>query len=275
MMDDEFDELLRDAATSYNAPPEPPREAMWAAIARARDAEVVVPILAARGARRWLATGAAAAAVLLLGIAIGRFSGNAGVADGRVAAAPQATTQLVDTLRLEPLPPFVSSDVPDQTPDGRVASSRERQGTAARAASAAAERGLRLDRANEAGDRATDALSYRFAVVEHLTRAEVLLTGFRAQAGATDGARLDAQFTSLARELLGTTRLLLATRRTDDAAITRLLEDLELVLMQLSQYAKDGRRIDLDAINQSLDKRNVLPKLRSNIPSGVSASAGT
>ena len=71
------------------------------------------------------------------------------------------------------------------------------------------------------------------------------------------------------------TRLLLATRHTDDPAITRLLQDLEFVLMQLSQYAVDGRREDLDAINQSLDKHNVMPKLRSTIPAGVSASAGT
>ena len=37
----------------------------------------------------------------------------------------------------------------------------------------------------------------------------------------------------------------------------------------------NGRRIDLDAINQSLDKRNVIPKLRSTIPAGGSTSAGT
>jgi hypothetical protein len=79
----------------------------------------------------------------------------------------------------------------------------------------------------------------------------------------------------LSRDLLKTTRLLLATHGTDDPALTRLLEDLELVLMQISQYAAEGRRSDLDAINQSLDRRNVLPKLRSTIPAGASASSGT
>jgi hypothetical protein len=103
----------------------------------------------------------------------------------------------------------------------------------------------------------------------------VLLTSFRAEAQSPNSTKLDAQFATLSRELLGTTRLLLATRRGEDPAITRLLQDLEFVLMQLSQYANDGRRIDLDAINQSLDKRNVIPKLRSTIPAGVSASAGT
>ena len=69
--------------------------------------------------------------------------------------------------------------------------------------------------------------------------------------------------------------MLLATRRGEDPVVTRLLQDLEYVLMQLSQYANDGRGVDLDAINQSIDRRNVLPKLRYSIPAGVSASAGT
>ena len=45
--------------------------------------------------------------------------------------------------------------------------------------------------------------------------------------------------------------------------------------MQLSQYANDGRRVDLDALNQTMEKRNVIPKLRSNIPAGLSATSGT
>jgi hypothetical protein len=118
--------------------------------------------------------------------------------------------------------------------------------------------------------------AYRLAVVEHMARTEVLLTSFRAQARSAEGeARADAQFGALARDLLRNTRLLLATRANDDPALTRLLEDLELVLMQISQYTAEGRRGDLDAINQSLDRRNVLPKLRSTIPAGASASAGT
>jgi hypothetical protein len=131
------------------------------------------------------------------------------------------------------------------------------------------------ERVNSANDLSSDGAAYRLAVVEHLTRTEVLLTSFRALEQSGDAARVDAQFAALSRELLGTTRLLLATRRGDDPNITRLLQDLEYVLMQLSQYANDGRRVDLDALNQSMDKRNVIPKLRSNIPAGLSASSGT
>jgi hypothetical protein len=119
----------------------------------------------------------------------------------------------------------------------------------------------------------SDEVSYRVAVLQHFAKTEVLLTGFRAQTNGAD-AKLDAQFASLSRELLATTRLLLS-RRSDDPNMTRLLQDLELVLMQLSQYADDGRRTDLDAVNQSLEKRNVLPKLRSTIPAGIALSSGT
>jgi hypothetical protein len=138
-------------------------------------------------------------------------------------------------------------------------------------------RGTRAGESSPAGagsESFDDVDAYRLAVVEHLTRTEVLLTGFRAEARAGTPTKLDAQFAAISRELLGTTRLLLATRRGEDPVITQLLQDLEYVLMQLSQYATDGRRIDLDAINQSIDRRNVLPKLRYSIPAGVS-SAGT
>lgn len=275
--DDEFDDLLRDAAATYNAPPVPPRDAMWTAISRARETTAVVPIATARPARRWGPLIAAAAAVLLLGIAIGRSTRG----EGTLATTVATTGLLVDPVAADsfaatpsaPVPPDLTRDV--AAPQRAVSSYRRATSAGQRNAATPAQRGARIERESAANDRASDAMTYRFAVVEHLTRAEVLLTSFRAQARTADGAQLDAHFTSLARELLGTTRLLLSTRGTEDPAITRLLEDLELVLMQLSQYAKDGRRIDLDAINQSLDKRNVLPKLRSTIPAGVSASAGT
>ena len=273
MIDDNFDDLLRDAAQSYNTPPEPPREAMWAAISAARDATTVVPVRSVRPVRRWIPLTAAAAAVLLLGIAIGRFTQTGDVAGvTRTAVTPAPLPTVADSVSSPVATDLAFTEGSSDPAPQRTKGVRTRSvATARRPSAATAQRGALVERENAAGD----ATAYRFAVVEHLTRAEVLLTGFRSQAKSAEGAKLDAQFASLARELLGTTRVLLATRGTDDPAITRLLEDLELVLMQLSQYARDGRRIDLDAINQSLDKRNVLPKLRSTIPAGVSASAGT
>jgi hypothetical protein len=140
---------------------------------------------------------------------------------------------------------------------------------------AEAARGLAV-RGVSAFDDDDDRSAYRLAVVEHMARTEVLLTTFRSQSqGSANDAQANAQLARLSRELLQTTRLLLATRTRDDAALTHLLEDLELVLMQIIQYTSDGRHGDLESINQSLDRSNVLPKLRSTIPAGAPVPAGT
>lgn len=60
MSTDPLDSLLRDAARDYNAPPEPPREMMWARIQ------------AARARARWRRR-LGLAAILVIGFAIGRF----------------------------------------------------------------------------------------------------------------------------------------------------------------------------------------------------------
>src|SRR5262245_4141953 len=68
MDDDPLDESLRAAARDYHRPPEAPRQAMWREIERARRLD-----RAQRPApRRWIPW-AAAAAVLGLGIGIGRM----------------------------------------------------------------------------------------------------------------------------------------------------------------------------------------------------------
>ena len=282
MNDDEFDALLHDAAGSYNSPPDAPREAMWDAIARGRAVSAIPQPEAPRRGRRWLTAAAGIAAVLLVGIAIGRASrgditGPAAVAITDTPASPSSPAPERGVSSDATGEAIASARTPDGAADAATAFpvASRRLGASQHQMNAAAPRRTRRDAAAGTGDLAADAGAYRLAVVAHLTRTEVLLTSFRADAQSGNAARLDAQFASLARELLGNTRLLLATRRGEDATITRLLQDLEFVLMQLSQYANDGRRIDFDAINQSLDKRNVIPKLRSTIPAGVSTSAGT
>ncbi|MEO5818565.1 MAG: hypothetical protein ABIT20_25065 [Gemmatimonadaceae bacterium] len=272
MRDDELDELLRDAASSYNTPPEPPREAMWDAISRARDGAAVVPIGSPRPLPRWIAAAAGVAAVLVAGIVIGRASRGLETVATTTSLAP--TLNRDSNLVAQPGSPDV---IAAPIESGGTSSGSESRPAPHRVAARAAapQRGMPRDRANGANDFSNDGAAYRLAVVEHLTRTEVLLTSFRAQERSGEPARIDAQFAALSRELLGTTRLLLTTRRGDDPNITRLLQDLEYVLMQLSQYANDGRRVDLDALNQSMDKRNVIPKLRSNIPAGLTASSGT
>jgi hypothetical protein len=287
MTDDPFDDLLRDAARSYNQPPETPRDLMWTRIERARAAGAA-PVALQIGRTRWLRTAAGVAAVLLAGIVIGRATSSL---DGPGAGAP--SSQVAGTSSGMRTPGRVDStddDAPPQTTDRQSANDdRESSGAAGReratqlamrgrpgAGDARSSYNVPRQGRGAVGD-GTEMNAYRLAVVEHLARTEVLLTGFRAQSreGTADARTAGQQFAVLSRELLQNTRLLLATRATDDPTLTRLLEDLELVLMQISQYAEEGRHGDLDAINQSLDRRNVLPKLRSTIPAGAPVPAGT
>jgi hypothetical protein len=84
MNDDRFDELLRDAARDYHRPPETPRDTMWAAIEAERRRRAAPRVLAFRPAWRW---GIGMAAVLVLGIVIGRQLRPVGPPAVRPAAA--------------------------------------------------------------------------------------------------------------------------------------------------------------------------------------------
>src|SRR5213080_542882 len=75
---DDFDERLRAAARDYNRPADVPRERMWAAIRAARASRATVPLSQRRTRRVWFVP----AAVLIIGIAIGRVSQNWTVAPG-------------------------------------------------------------------------------------------------------------------------------------------------------------------------------------------------
>lgn len=68
MMEDRFDELMRDAAQTYRKPPEPDFEAMWNAVSR--ETWGAASVQRGRSSGLWRAVGIAA--TLLLGIGIGR-----------------------------------------------------------------------------------------------------------------------------------------------------------------------------------------------------------
>jgi len=196
MTDDRFEERLREAAQDYHRPPATPREELWRRIAAARAERRRVIVL--RPALRW---GAAIAAVLALGVAIGRWS---------ATGSP------------------TSSGVP---------------GT---------------------GER-TSAFVYQLAAAQYLSRTEALLTGFRTE---IHGGAPTAQFSVQARDLLCTTRLMLDSPAARDVRLKSLLEDLELVLAQIAQLPSSGDREDVQSINQGLDQRSVLLRLRTADPAG-------
>ncbi|MDP3909939.1 MAG: hypothetical protein Q8Q14_06075 [Gemmatimonadales bacterium] len=196
--DPRFEQWLKDAAQSYHAPRPTPRDELWARIAERRRRSV--PVLALRPWARWAL---AAAAMLVLGIGIGRWS--AGGGDG---ASPNGTAVANDTTNRD--------------------------------------------------------LLYHVAATQYLSRTEAFLTGFRAD--LRDG-QVSPRFTGQARDLLSTTRLMLDSPAADDARLRLLLQDLELVLVQISQLQSNGVS-DADLITQRMDRSNVLPKLRSAIPAG-------
>jgi hypothetical protein len=88
----------------------------------------------------------------------------------------------------------------------------------------------------------------------------------------TRGAR--AELTAAqASELLTTTRLLLDSPvAANDPEMRDLLDDLELVLAQIARLSESrARRSELELINETIEQREVLPRLRE-VAAGISAS---
>lgn len=200
MTENRFDERLRQAAQDYHRPPATPREELWTRIAAARTARQR-RLIVFRRALRW---GVGIAAVLALGVAIGRWSARGG-----------------------------------ESPSLPAVATRTDQGS---------------------------TLAYRVAAAQYLTRTEALLTGFRAEARLPSVPAV--QFSRQARDLLATTRLMLDSPAAQDARLKGLLDDLELVLAQIAQLPSSGGREDLQSINQGLDQRSVLLRLRTANPAG-------
>jgi hypothetical protein len=204
--DPKFEQWLKESAKSYHAPLPTPREEMWTRIAaeRQRRARRVIEL------RPWMAWAVAAAAVLILGIGIGRWTASSTARGPSVAVATRDSAQATNS-----------------SPD----------------------------------------IVYQVAATQYLSRTEAFLTSFRADL-STNHAANSARFASQARDLLMTTQLMLDSPAGKDQRMRSLLEDLELVLVQISQLdpAHDGH--DADLITQGMNQSNVLPKLRSAIPAG-------
>lgn len=192
--EERFNEWLRDAAQTYHSPLPTPREEMWARIQAKRRRQL----------RPWLRWTLAVAAVLVLGIGIGRWTARERAPEGG--------------------PPVA-----------------------------------RADAATSAG------VAYQVAATQYLSRTEAFLTGFRADLRS---GRTNAPFAGQARDLLTTTRLMLDSPAADDQRLRMLLEDLELVLVQISQLEAGRHPSNADLITQGMDQRNVLLNLRSAIPAG-------
>jgi hypothetical protein len=200
--DPKFEQWLKDVArTTYHAPRTTPRDEIWARIQAGRRHKGVVEL------RPWMRWVVAAAAVLALGIGIGRWSVNGPVRPSPDSGAARVAID-VDSLAHQ---------------------------------------------------------AYEVAATQYFSRTETFLTAFRAEGNrSANTARLARQ----ARDLLTTTQLMLDSPAANDPRLRSLLEDLDLVLTQISLLnpLENGR--DRDLITDGMNQSNVLPKLRSAIPAG-------
>jgi hypothetical protein len=246
MNDDRMDELIIRAARDYNEPGATPREDLWARIQAERQHETGTAARPLGARKRWAAAGIAAAAVLAVGIVIGRRIERSATPKAHTVAksAPSVTV---------PRP----AQAITQPRESIVAELR----TETRKTDESARRLAENDARNPAAAE-SDNLAYRLVLLRHLSGSEAMITAFRSSARKGE---VDAEIADWSRELLGTTRMLEHSPAAQDPTMKRLLEDLDLVIVQIARYATTGKSNpdDLDLIEQSITKRGVLTKLRS------------
>lgn len=280
---------VRMDAGAYNAPPPAPREEMWERIeaawssgpsAGSTAAKLAAGHAAARPAAaeptgdpvrlpgRWTrkrintgwAVGLAAAASLVLGLMLGRnYDGpGAGVTDGPAAdpAAvattgpnpPPAVVELVDRDRpatVVELESVLPADPRESTPAVVVADAPPAETPAAFA-------GL-----------VQPAAAYE--TTRHLDRAATLLTAFRIDQGTPTSLEDLARW---ARELLGDTRMYLDMEVPRSPLERALLEDLELVLLQISRLGPGAPDFERQLALESMEWKGTLTRLRAASATG-------
>jgi hypothetical protein len=110
------------------------------------------------------------------------------------------------------------------------------------------------------------AAAYQVATGEHLSRVETFLTVF---AGEVVSGRVgQADLEMPARQLIRRTRLLRQSpAAVDDVVLRALLDDVEFVLLQIASFAQVGDERELGFVEQGMNQRSVLLRLRSATPS--------
>lgn len=230
MKDERLDDLLREAKQTYRVPPEAPFDAMWERIEHESFAapRALVPLHGA--------------AVVLDGVPR---------AHGRrrrwlVPLAGVAATLLVG---------FGLGRFTAAAPGGAVRDGSVPAGVVEAAVTP-------IDRIGQRASSNNVAEPLQRATYEYLARAVALLDSIpRSAHGAP--LRNDARFVADASQLLGTTRLLLDSPAASDPRMRALLEDLELVLAQVSRLRTAPRADELTFIAEAMDERAVVPRLRT------------
>ncbi len=111
---------------------------------------------------------------------------------------------------------------------------------------------------------AAEMLPYRFATTELIDRSETLLTMVREGGEAEESVD---EVREWARPLLTRTRLLLGSPAAEDPELRALLDDLEIVLVQISQLPSADSE-EREWIDEGLDESRLLFRLRAASAAG-------
>jgi hypothetical protein len=249
MSDERFEAWLRETAKGYNRPPDiPPREEMWdhitSAERRAPSAE-----MHRRFAVRRLWTLAAAASLLLgAGIGLGYWArGTSGSSVVTGSSGPQSIAP--------------ESSVA-QTPSALGARRSALDSSPSAPGPRPSALGTNVDELPLGTPTGYDVLAS-----QTLTAAEALLVSFR----TSEDTAFDDLMRRWSRELLSTTRLLIESPAAENAQRRRLLEDLELVLVQMAQLPAADAALERDLVKRTITRRQVLTRIRTSIPAGASS----
>jgi len=271
--DERIGELLQRHRSLYHEPPATPRDEMWARIEAARGGanEGRGRVISLAPRRWWLGT-LAVAAVLALGIALGRISmrdeaERKGQAGPPVAESPAPREPETGTAR--PIAePGVETAAPSELAVAPAETEVAPRETPARAV-ARPDAGRRAPaREAPAPGPSTASDLYRLASQQMLGQAEALLVQYRSDRAAD---RMDPAVGRWARDVLSSTRLLLDSPAADDPGMRDLLRDLELVLAQIVQRTGEPDPLDEEMIDRTIEDRDLMPRIRGAIPTGVGA----
>lgn len=242
LKDEPLDEQLSSLARSYHEPNAVPREEMWARIAAVRHPEVA----AGRQGRP----------------PVDPF-GPAGTRDVPVVPLRSRRRMIAAAWRW---PIAAAALLVLGIGIGRHTASRSGAGEAIATRGDSVPAGLSPAGTPERATLAGQLTPYQVATASHLVQSENYLTLFRT--AAIDG-NLDSIPVRRARLLLVNNRLLLDSPAADDPRLRALLQDLELVLMEISQFGSSRRPSDLDLITSGMERGAMITRLRVATPGGA------
>lgn len=259
---------LADAAPfdvrGYHAPPPTPRDEMWARIepglshGQPAVAATGERLSTRRGTRRraaW-AVGLAAAASLVLGLAIGRGTDPARQQETAIVASPAASVAERDAdLHVPP----EQAALPPSSQDFAEAGSQVSMAAVVPPVDPTIEPSGAMDAERPAVQRNTTQLHRDYETARYLDRAATMLTAFRIDQRTPASERDLARW---AREVLVETRIHLDVPVTRPPAEHALLEDLELVLLQISALGPGSPDFEWQLARESMEWNGTLARLR-------------